>query len=480
MINSNRIKMSALVVASALLIGGCSFPHDYEMGSVKTVKDFSTNQVFKDYQAMDWPNDLWWQRYNDDQLNTLIQEALKDSPALHIANARLKKAGGIAQQIGAIDDIHAGIGATASLTKVSYAYQDSNPPRNWNDYGTLTTDFSYDLDFWGKNRSLVAAGSSDYAASEAERATSRLMLSISVANAYAELARLYANQDTAQTACDIRNKTLELLSKRYDSGLETKGVVNQAIAAQASADAQLLAIKESIVLQKNLLALLLGKGPERGVSIQRPSVQLSMSFALPKDVGVGLLGHRPDITAARWRAESAASRIGAARAQYYPDIKLSGFVGYQAFGLDKLTSGGNDAGSIGPAIYLPIFNGDSLDGQLTSAEADFEAAVETYNSTLVQALHEVANVATSSEFLKAQIDKTSQAVSAAQNAHQIASNRYKGGLSTYLDVLMAENALLSSQRVLVNLQARSFSLDLSLVHALGGGYHSSAFQSQDR
>ena len=475
-----RISVLTVAVSGALLLGGCSTPSDYEMEKVQTLEELGYAQTVKDIKAMDWPSDTWWKRYQDPQLDALIQEALKDSPAMSIAQARLKNAQGIARQIGAIEKLQIGAQATASLTKVSYAYQAYMAPENWNDYGTVTTNFSYDLDFWGKNKATVAAATSDYAASEAEHAATRLMLSTSVANAYAELARLYANLDTVDAAFKVRQKTVELLTKRFDNGLETKGAVSQAKAAAVSVEAELLGIKESVELQKNALAALVGKGPDRGQSIHRPTVKLSDSFGLPQELGVGLLGHRPDVTAARWRAEAAAERIGVARAQFYPNVNLSGFIGFQAFGLDNLTRSGNDAGSIGPAIYLPIFNGGRLEGQLTSAEANYETAVNSYNATLVQALQEVANSVTSTKALDAQIDKTKQAVEAAEDAHQIASNRYKGGLATYLDVLTAEDALLRSERALVNLQSRAFSLDLSLVHALGGGYQSNPAQTQDK
>lgn len=197
---------------------------------------------------------------------------------------------------------------------------------------------------------------------------------------------------------------------------------------------------------------------------------MTSRYGLPSEAGVGLLGHRADITAARWRAEAAAQQVGIAQAQFYPDVTLSAFIGYQAFGLDHLFDSGNDAGAIGPAIYLPLFTGGRLEGQLTSAEARYQEAVAQYNGTLVQALHEVADVVTSSQALQARINKTEQAVQQAEQALHIATNRYQGGLATYLDVLVAEESLLNNQRALVNLQSRAFSLDLALIHALGGGF----------
>ena len=464
-----------IIPVAALVISACAQAPDHLLSQMKKADDFSSSQSLNSQNKVSWPDNKWWLRYHDQQLNQLMDEALQDSPSLQAAEARLRNMAGVAEQIGAIRSIQVGASASASETKVSYAYQAYMPPHNWNDYGSVTANFSYDFDFWGKNKASVAAATSDFAAAEAETAAARLMISTSLAQAYAELARLHLNKETAQTAVAIRTKTVELMTNRFNNGLETQGAVKQMQALQANAEAELLAVDESIQLQKNAIAALLGKGPDRGLSIQRPSVQLSDSFGLPENTGINILGHRPDVTAARWRAESAAKRSHVAKAQYYPDVSISGFIGYQAFGLNNLTRTGNDAGSIGPAIYLPLFTGGRLSGQLTSAEATYEEAVANYNSTVTQALHDVADVMTSSKALKARLEKTEEAYQDAKAAYQIADNRYRGGLATYLDVLTAEDAMLNTQRALVNLQSSYFSLDVSLIHALGGGFDASKY-----
>ncbi|WP_338367818.1 TolC family protein, partial [Enterococcus faecium] len=136
-------------------------------------------------------------------------------------------------------------------------------------------------------------------------------------------------------------------------------------ALKERAEAELIAADESIQLQKNAIAALLGDGPDRALSIQRPAIHLDESFNLPANTGINILGHRPDNSAAPWRVEAAAKRIHVAKAAYYPDISITGFIGYQSFGLNNLTRSGHDAGSFGPALYLPIFTGGRLAGQLT-------------------------------------------------------------------------------------------------------------------
>jgi outer membrane protein TolC len=151
-------------------------------------------------------------------------------------------------------------------------------------------------------------------------------------------------------------------------------------------------------------------------------------------------------------------------------VNLTAFLGVQSLGLDHLFKSGSDIGSIGPAISLPIFNGGRLKAQYKARRADYDEAVASYNDAVARALREVADNAVSQKALGQQLLKVDEAVAAAAEAHRIASNRYEGGLSNYLEVLLAEDNLLNSMNAQTNLRSRSFTLDISLQCALGGGY----------
>ena len=170
-----------------------------------------------------------------------------------------------------------------------------------------------------------------------------------------------------------------------------------------AAQGDLLAIDERIGLQRNAIAALLGAGPDRGLAITRPTAQFPGSQGLPQNLALELLGRRPDIIAARSRTEAAARRIDQAKAGFYPSVNLLGFVGLQSLGIENLTKSGSGVGSIGPAISLPIFNTERLQGQLRGAHAEYEAAVATYNATLSEALREVADAATSRRSLDGEL-----------------------------------------------------------------------------
>jgi NodT family efflux transporter outer membrane factor (OMF) lipoprotein len=421
----------------------------------------------------EWPAAGWWTHYGDSQLDTLIEEALAGSPSIAIADARLRRArssrdaarGALAPQLAANNS------ATLQKHSENYLTPRELTPQGWDDYGRTSLDFSWELDFWGKNRSALAAATSEAIAASAEADQARLVLSTGIAAAYAELARLYSALDTAKAAQELHGKTAMLFAQRFDNGLETRGSVRQADARRAGGDAEVLSIEEQISLQKNRLAALMGAGPDRGIAIARPRGDFTRAFALPATLSADLLGRRPDIVAARLRAEAAAERIHVARAQFYPNVNLSGFIGLQSAGLEMLRERGSGIGSVGPAVSLPIFNGGRLRAQLRGTEAEYEEAVANYDKALVQALQEVADVAVSQRALGPQLERVDAAVEAAREAWRVQSNRYEGGLATYLEVLSAEDYLLTTMRTQTDLRSRSMSLDVALNRALGGGYH---------
>jgi NodT family efflux transporter outer membrane factor (OMF) lipoprotein len=246
--------------------------------------------------------------------------------------------------------------------------------------------------------------------------------------------------------------------------------LRQVEARRAAAQADVQSYQEQIDLQRHRLAALMGAGPDRGLAIRRPAIDLARPFALPENLAADLLGRRPDVLATRLRAEAAAKRIDQARAAFYPNVNLTAFIGLQSLSLNLLARGDSSIGSVGPAVSLPIFDGGRLRGQLRGAEADYAEAVANYERAVVQAMQDVADAATSSRALGGQLASIGEAVDAAREAWRIQNNRYEGGLSAYLDVLSAEDNLLSDLRLQTDLQSRALELDVSLVRALGGGY----------
>jgi NodT family efflux transporter outer membrane factor (OMF) lipoprotein len=343
-------------------------------------------------------------------------------------------------------------------------------PNGYIGTGRLALDASYDLDLFGKNRAALAASVSEEAASRADLAEARLTLSTAVAGAYADLARLGAERDATAEALRNRQETTQLTAERVANGLDTRGELKQAEAATPASRADLEAIDEQILLTRHRLAALLGEGPDRGLSIDIPKNEAVKAFGLPADLRLHLVARRPDIVAARLRAEAAARRIDVARAQFYPDVSLTGYIGQQSLGLSQLFNPAAAIGQIGPVVTLPIFEGGRLRGQYRGAKADYAAAVAAYDATLTQALQDVADAAVSVQSAQKQLAERRAALAAGDQAYAIAKERYQGGLSSYVSVLTAENAVIEERRAFADAQSRAFALDITLIRALGGGY----------
>jgi len=263
---------------------------------------------------------------------------------------------------------------------------------------------------------------------------------------------------------------LKLVNQRVEIGLDTRAELKQAEGRVAEARDDLAANEEAIGLTRNALAALVGQGPDRGLAIQRPAVAIFATQGIPANATIDLIGRRPDIAASLASVESAGSRIEEARAAFFPSINISALVGLSAFGVGDILSHSNQFGSVSPAVTLPIFHGGALSGQYRGARGRYDEAVALYNRQVITALRETADAVTSRRALDARLVESRRALADFEEANSLARLRYERGLSTYLDVLSAEEGVLGARLNVAALEARTFQLDVALVRALGGGF----------
>jgi NodT family efflux transporter outer membrane factor (OMF) lipoprotein len=464
-----------VLIISTLGAAGCAArPHVGSNPDPKAIASYASEQSLA-APAAEWPADGWWRAYADPQLTRLIDTALLGTPTLAQARARaLKAQAAVSEQrsttLPTLDG-SGNIGKTKESLNQGFPPQFAQYlPRGYNSTGELELKFGYEFDFWGKNRAAIAAAVSEACAAQADAAEARLALSTGIALAYADLGRLYAEYDVAVRAVQIREETARLVSQRVEEGLDTRAELKQADAGPPTARAQMAALDEEIAIRRDQIAALLGVGPDQALSLTRPTVAQLKSFGLPTQLAAGLLGRRPDIVAAKWRAEAAAKRVGAARAQFYPNINLLAYIGQQAVYTSLLFKSSSQIGGVGPAVTLPIFEGGRLRAQYRQAYADYDDAVATYDGTVIQALQQVSDVAVSERSLTTRLKESRSAQEADEEAYRLLKLRYEGGLSNYQSVLLAEDAVLQAQQTVADLEVRAFTLDVELVQALGGGY----------
>ena len=460
-----------LLAAVAMLPLAACAPNLGTAPTPRTAASLAATRSLPD-EGGQWPGDGWWRRYGDPQLDQLIAEGLAGAPDIVSAAARLSRAEGVARTAGA--DRGPTLGAEGSAGKIKQSYNNGFPreflPQGWRDTANLDLRANFDLDLWGRNRARLRAALRDTDAVRVEAAQARITLAAAIADAYADLAERYAERDVAEQTLRLQQDTAGLVSDRVRNGLDTEGQRRQAEAQGPAARADLAELDEQIATTRTRIAALMGAGPDRGLAITRPVLSPLTPLTLPTSAGIDLVGRRPDIVAARARLEAQAERIKVARTAFYPDVSLSGLLGLQALGFGNVLKSGSVYGNAGPAVSLPIFDDGRRAGDLRVARAEYDAAVADYDRTLIQALQQVADAVTSRNALAVQLREVRASLGDNERAFAIARLRYQGGLSTYLDVLSAEQAVIVARRRDADLSARAFSLDVALVRALGGGF----------
>lgn len=455
-----------------LLLAGCATTHGLEpKGSLRDADSLSATRSLsgQTLSAADFPRQNWWSALGDPQLDALIDEALQGTPSLEAADARLRKA----QAQAGLADAARKPTLSASAQYSGLQLPETLLPEPWGGtyFGStvLTLDFKYGLDLWGGKRAQFEAAVGQAKAAEVDAQAARLTLSSSIARTYVGLAQAYAALDVATREHERATRLRGLGEQRVQAGLDNQLQLRQAESTIASAEQQAQAAQQQIDLARTALAALLGQGPDRGLAIARPTVLQARTPAVPQVLPSELLGHRPDVVAARWRVEAAGRGIDASKASFKPSINLNAIMGLASGGLSDLFSSEALLGLGGPAISLPIFDGGRLRGQLDASDADYDLAVASYNQALVGALHEVTDALQTARSLDQQIETSQRALAAAKSAWDLAQTRYRAGLGTQLDVLAAQRPLLQLDQQIAALQAQRLNAGIDLDHALGGG-----------
>lgn len=412
----------------------------------------------------------WWLAFGDPQLNALIDQALKGSPNLGVARARVAKALSTVAVARSADlpQVGAGLDLTRQRFSENFIYP---PPLGGStvNTGVLQLSGSWELDFFGKNKSAVEAAVGSANATVADAEAARILLTTRVASAYIQWARLEGLQAVAQRTLAQREETLELVHDRVSAGLDTRLELRQSESGIPEARQRMELLTEQIALNKHALDALVGQ-PGTTDKLKAPALENFKTVALPAHIPADLLGQRPDVVAARWRVEAATQDVAHAKSLFYPNIDLVASVGYQSLGLDELLKPGSRLWSFGPAVRLPIFQGGQLRANLKGKNADLDAAIESYNATVLDAVRDVSDQVSSIQSVARQQVQQRAGQEAAEGAYDIAVQRYRAGLGTYLNVLTAENNVLLQRRDAVDLASRALETQVGLAHALGGGY----------
>ncbi|NII11320.1 efflux transporter outer membrane subunit [Oleiagrimonas sp. C23AA] len=473
-----RTSALALTAALAVALSGCASMNGlHTTGSLTDPGQLHASKSLAGVTLSPaaWPSQDWWTSLGDPQLDQLIKEALANNPSLAAADARTQQAQAAALEADA--GLKPTVNAGASVAG-TYLPTTVVPEPLGGHFGIAKYaygSFSWSPDIWGGKRSAYEAAVGQVHAARIDAQAARLKLSGAVASAYVQLGYAFRSQDIAEDQLKRAQGVHKLTSQRVNAGIDSQLQMKQVQAEVAAARQQVAAAKREVEAARIALAKLLGKGPDRGLSITRPKLLTPAEVALPSKLPADLLGRRPDLVAARWRVEAARGQIKTAKTKFMPNLDISALAGFIAMG------GGTNLFqmparfyNVAPAVSLPIFEGGKLRANLKNRDAQYDEAVAQYNQTLVGALNDIADDVSDMHSLKQQIAAQQQAEDAASQAWQLAQERYQAGIGSYLQALTVRQQLLTAQQRMASLKSQQVERSIALIEALGGGYQPKA------
>jgi NodT family efflux transporter outer membrane factor (OMF) lipoprotein len=477
------VSIATITLALCVALAGCATPGG--LHTTGTTIDARSLQSAKSLAGVPlsptaWPAQDWWVGYGDPQLTQLIDEALKNNPSLAEAEARARQAQAVADSIDAArapqGELDASVeGARLSLKDPLYP---SYALGSFAWAKSVTASFSWDLDLWGGKRDAWEAALGRSRAAEIDAYAARIQLSVNVARAYVHLGYAFALRDVADGELQRSSQTLALTRRLVAGGLGTSQQEAFADSQVASAEQEKAQADRDIDAARSSLSVLLGQGPDRGLSITQPHMLNTGLVALPDQLNVDLLGRRADLVAARWQVEAASKDIKVARTEFLPNISLSAMAGFVAVGDDvNVFQLPARTYAVGPALSLPIFDGGRRRANLAGANARYDEAAARYNNLLIGAVNEVSDLVSALNSIRIQIELEKRAEQDAQKSWQDAMQAYKEGVNGPLTPLASRQQLLLTDQRLAALESQQADLSIRLIDALGGGYGVNASSS---
>ncbi|WP_288393431.1 efflux transporter outer membrane subunit [uncultured Herbaspirillum sp.] len=476
-----RSLLAASTVLTALMLAGCASGPDYVKPAVELPVAWTPEAPWRVMQPQDAsPRGPWWERFHDVQLNALQQQALAGNQTLAIASARLAQARAQLEVVGAAQSPQVGINTRAARARISA----NRPLTNYNspNFATVQNDFalglnvSYELDFFGRVRRSVEAASASAQQSAADLENTRLLLTAELASNYFNLRELDIELDVVQRAIALQRKALELATSRHDLGATSGLDVAQQQALLDNTLTQVDILGRQRAQYEHAIATLTGT-PAPGFTIA-PSLAPIALPAIPLGVPSDVLERRPDIAAAERAMAAANAQIGVASAAFYPSFMLQPGYGVDSRNWGALFNAPSVLWSLGVSASQSLFDAGRLRAGVDFSKAGYAATVASYRRTVLTAMQEVEDGITGIAALDRAYGQSQSAIASARRVLDIANSRYEGGVTPYLDVITAQQALLNSERQAAQLMGQRLLVSVFLIKALGGDWQERRSQQE--
>ena len=481
---SFRLGLSALVL---LLGAGCMVGPDYSKPSVPMTAGYKEDQGWKLARPLDQiPRGNWWEIFGDPQLNALEEQVSEANQNVKVAEARFRQARALIGffRAGLFPLVTAGASALSVRRSTLSPFSSSGASTGTSSSGgssggsssgastgefLLTGDVSYEIDLWGRIRRSVTSARDEAQATAADLENARLSIQAELAFDYFELRSADAQQQLLNDTVKAFDEALQLTIRRFEGGAAPKSDVAQAQTQLETTQVQATDIAVQRAAFEHAIATLIGKPP---ADFSLPPAPLDLQ---PPDIPAGLpselLERRPDIAAAERRVAEANEQIGIAKAAYFPTVTLNALLGFESSSIRNLGGWQSFLWAVGSSVAQTIFDGGRRRATSEAALANYDATVASYRQATLDAFQQVEDNLAALRILEQETQQQARAVLSAQESLQLFTNRYKGGVDTYLQVITAQTAALANERNQVDIQRRRMDASVLLVKALGGGWN---------
>jgi len=470
-----RLASIALLLAGALLFNGCALGPKYKPPAVLAPPAYKEMGNWKTAQ----PNDQslggnWWEIFHDSQLNALEEQINVSNQNLKAAVAQYQESRAALRYVRA--DYYPTVTASPSATREQYSSK--RPPQTsgldgltFNDF-VLPVSFSYQANVWGRVSRNVESYREQAQATAADLAVINLSMHSALAIDYFAARTLDAEEKLLRDTVAQYEQAWQLNEDRYRGGLGSEVEVEQARTILETTRAQLVDVGVARAQYEHATAVLIGKAP---ADFTLPPLPLT---APPPPVPVGvpseLLERRPDVAAAERRVASANAQVGLARTAYYPLVNIMGAGGFESGSITTLLQGPGALWSIGASAAVTIFDGGRRRALNDQAKSTYDSTVASYRQTVLTGFQQVEDNLAALRILEQEAGVQTSAVEAAQRSLDLSNTRYDGGVTSYLEVITAQNAALIDEVTQVNILGRRMASAVLLIQAIGGGWDRSS------
>ena len=471
-------RIRQLILTVALALAGCTVGPDYQRAapvSSRPLPDaFTVDGVLwkAAVPAAERPRGAWWGAFADEDLNRLEDSAAKRNQTLAASAAALEQARRLVAETRSqlFPQISAAPSYSRQRTSKNAESQGlpAGSPYTYNLF-TAPANLSWEVDLWGRVRRQTEGARARMAAAGEDLESLKLLLQSEVAQDYftlrAQDAEIQLLIDTAATY----QHSLELTRNRRKGGVASDLDVAEADTQLRTTEAQIPALRLQRAQMLHAIATLCGE-PAMSFELAGRTEQVFPQVKAPSLAPSELLERRPDIAAAERRMAAANADVGVARSAFYPSLTINGQAGFQSVNAGTWFNWPSRLWSLGPGVNVPIFTGGFNKAQLAAARAAYDQTVANYRQTTLSAFQDVEDQLAAQQLLALQLEGDNAALASARQTLDIANNRYKAGLTTYLDVVTSQSAALDLQRTVVQLEGERRAAAVGLIEALGGGW----------